>query len=494
MKWAMRPLLRRPLPPRSLRYQLLSRSLLILSGLLLLIGVLQYVFMSQFLYRNTATTVLGEIRALPPQAWNYFSESSGNNTTNNPLFGLNVPISTVAFISQTCQVQVLYQSTSHGPVPRLSRSAYQRALSAYQRGLSPAGNLTYQTHRNANGGEDLIVLVPGIVNGAPGLLQVTTPAGQLQSVLAQQLWIYAILALFALCGGVLSFLPVLRKTLVPLSNLVGTVRRINAGTLDERFSASPQAQTEVQMLSESFNDMLERLHTAFAAEREAKEKMRQFVADASHELRTPLTSIHGFLEVLLRGAAANPEQLQKSLHSLHGESQRMTKLVADLILLARLDREPTLQLERQPLDGVIREIEPHLRLLSGNRAVVFDVEEPVEAQVDRDRMKQVLLNLFQNAVHHTDPETGEIRVSLARDEGGVTLSVYDNGPGVSPEHQPHLFERFYRVDTARSRKDGGVGLGLAITKSIVEGHGGAIRYAAVPEGGASFHVWLPDAP
>ena len=85
-------------------------------------------------------------------------------------------------------------------------------------------------------------------------------------------------------------------------------------------------------------------------------------------------------------------------------------------------------------------------------------------------------------------------MSLARDEGGVTLSVYDNGPGVSPEHQPHLFERFYRVDTARSRKDGGVGLGLAITKSIVEGHGGAIRYAAVPEGGASFHVWLPDAP
>lgn len=483
--------MRRLLPPRSLRYQLLSRSLIILSGLLILIGILQYVFMSQFLYRNTAAAVLGEVRALPSQAWNYFSGPSGGDSSDNPLFGLNVPITTVAFINQpihhhTIHMLVLFQSANHGPVPRLARLAYQQAL------LS-GGGLVYQTHRNANGSEDLIVLFPGIVNGVPGLLQVTTPAGQLQSVLAQQLWIYIILAACALAGGVLSFLPVLQKTLIPLSSLVETVRRINAGTLDERFAASPQAQTEVQMLSASFNDMLERLHTSFAAEREAKEKMRQFVADASHELRTPLTSIHGFLEVLLRGAATNPEQLKKSLRSLLGESQRMNKLVEDLILLARLDQEPELELEEQSLDSVVSELEPQLRLLAGNRTVTFEVQQPISARCNRDKLKQVLLNLFQNAVQHTDPEQGSIRVSLCRRVQGAVLSVCDNGPGVAPEHQDRLFERFYRIDPSRSRRDGGVGLGLAITKSIVESHGGTIRYAAAMEGGAAFHVWLPDA-
>jgi two-component system OmpR family sensor kinase len=272
--------------------------------------------------------------------------------------------------------------------------------------------------------------------------------------------------------------------------MVNTAEQIHAGNLARRFPTR-QGQMEIDRLAESFNGMLERLEASFKAERETKEQMRRFIADASHELRTPLTSIHGFLEVLLRGAANQPGQLEKALKSMRGESERLNKLVHDLILLAKLDRTPHIELTKGSLDTVIWEMEPQLRILAGNRKLSFNIEPDMKCQYDTDSMKQVVLNLFNNAVQHTDPEKGHIRISLFRKNQGVQLSVQDNGPGISAAHLPHVFNRFYRSDSSRTRKYGGAGLGLSITKSIVDVHGGTISVESQEKEGCTFRVWLP---
>jgi two-component system OmpR family sensor kinase len=275
--------------------------------------------------------------------------------------------------------------------------------------------------------------------------------------------------------------------------MVRTVRRIDAGSLNERFPAT-QGQVEIDQLAHSFNGMLERLEASFEAEREAKEQMRRFIADASHELRTPLTSIHGFLEVLLRGAANNPEQLHRALKSMYGESERINKLVQDLLLLAKLDRSPTIRLEEGALDAVIRDMEPQLRLLAGERRVTFELEPNVNGRFDTDKMKQLVLNLFHNAVQHTDAAGGRIDILLRNSGDAMELVISDNGHGIPSEHLPHLFERFYRVDTSRVRKSGGAGLGLSISLSIVELHGGTIGVRSEEGRGTMFTVQLPRNP
>jgi two-component system, OmpR family, sensor kinase len=509
--------------PRSLRLQLLSRSLVILSGLLVLIGIFQYIIMSHFLYQNTATNIRNEIRSAPPHAWDQLlggnqtgspsptgqgqtaptqSADSQNSTATSgapvrenrgpgnargpgagqagdPFFSFN--ISSIAFVDTSGTFTSL-----HGAAPRLAQNQYQAALGSQLRRAS------YIIARDSTGKSQLIVLQPVATfgGGTIGVLQIGTSVSSLQRVLVQQLLIFIFLALIALIIGLFTFLPILRRTLVPLSRMVDTVSHINAGNLNERVAAS-HAQLEIELLSASFNAMLDRLEASFDAEREAKEKMRQFVADASHELRTPLTSIHGFLEVLLRGAATKPYQLEKALRSMHGESERIIKLVQDLLLLAQLDKEPNLALTIDRLDVVIADMEPQLRLLAGERHVDFALRARVETQFDRDKLKQVILNLFQNAVQHTDPQTGVISVHLTGDGTNVQLTVSDNGPGIPAAEQAKVFERFYRLDASRSRSHGGAGLGLAITKSIVESHGGTIACTSGEDGGTQFTVILP---
>jgi len=237
--------------------------------------------------------------------------------------------------------------------------------------------------------------------------------------------------------------------------------------------------------------MLERLEISFHNEREAKEQMRRFAADASHELRTPLTSIHGFLEVLLRGAADNKDQLNNALSSMHGESKRINKLVEDLLLLARMDGAPQLRVKNIMLGEIVAEMQPQLNVLAGNRKVTFDITYGIRGMYDPDKIKQVVLNLFHNAVQHTDSEQGKIHVSLHASNTQAELTVRDNGIGISAEHLPHIFDRFYRSDSSRTRKYGGSGLGLSITKSIVDAHGGEIKVKSKLGEGTAFMVTLP---
>ena len=175
---------------------------------------------------------------------------------------------------------------------------------------------------------------------------------------------------------------------------------------------------------------------------------------------------------------------------MHSESERLTKLVHDLLLLTKLDRTPHIELAEGLLDRVIREMEPQLRILAGSRRLDLYIESNMKCNYDRDKMKQVILNLFHNAVQHTDPEEGRIRISLSRKNSGVHLSVQDNGPGISDDHLPHVFDRFYRSDISRTRKYGGAGLGLSITKAIVAAHGGIINVESQEGKGCTFQIRL----
>ncbi|MFC7680622.1 sensor histidine kinase [Paenibacillus sp. GCM10028914] len=483
----------------SLRVQLLSRSLFVLALLLVLIGFLQYVLMKNAVYRSQADSMIAQLRSLPRDAWNIsgnFPEipRSGQGNINQEKEAINgkrplffFPDTSLAFIDDNGDFSNLQTTAGLSP-PQLTADTYRSLLSR----IKNREPVEYQVVKDSEGTEQLVVFLP---NGSPnhpnGLLQMGKNTEALQDVIMIQLATFIFLALLAMAGGVLLYLPILRKTLNPLNNMVEALERTDAGNLAERFPAQ-QGQEEIDRLAESFNSMLERLDSSFQAERESKEQMRRFIADASHELRTPLTSIHGFLEVLLRGAANHPEQLEAALRSMHGESKRMKKLIEDLLLLAKLDRAPELKLMDIQLEMLLKEMQPHLEMLAGERKLAFNLEEGTSCKCDPDKFKQVILNLFHNAVQHTDPEKGRIDISLSTRAGQAILTVKDNGPGIPADHLPHLFERFYRSDTSRSRKYGGSGLGLSITQSIVEAHGGTIEVDSKPHEGSTFRVAVPS--
>jgi two-component system, OmpR family, sensor kinase len=193
----------------------------------------------------------------------------------------------------------------------------------------------------------------------------------------------------------------------------------------------------------------------------------------------------------LRGAAPSPEQLNKAHTSMYGESKRINKLVHDLLQLAKLDRAPELRLASSDLAGIVDEMLPQLELLADQRRVIVEGDQEVIANLDQDKIKQVVLNLFHNAVQHSDTHSGRIRIAIERLEDDVVLAIEDNGTGIDSEHLPHLFDRFYRIDTSRARKFGGAGLGLSISRSIVELHGGTLTVDSQPGVGSVFTITIP---
>lgn len=526
--------------PRSLRYQLVIRSLLIMAALLFSIGVFQYWFMKNFLYKNTAETMYTQMNSVPrdlvgaepipdrkdkqnqrPDQKQSGSGYSGSGTEwetqpaappdnaaapesspspvqtktpgtdesmRRPYFFL--PDTSLAIVDINGNVTRLSEESGH-PLPSISKEQYAEIL---QEVRASSNKTNYWVVDSSNGsGQQLVVFRPTM--GAPGrvgdtFIQMSTHTSALDDTVLQQLLIFVVLSAAALLAGIGMYLPVIRKTLVPLSRMVSAVQRTDAGNLNERLPTG-QGQKEIDLLANSFNGMLKRLDDSFQAEREAKEQMVRFIADASHELRTPLTSIHGFLEVLLRGAMNKPEQLQSALTSMHGESKRINKLVEDLLLLAKLDRAPQLTFKDTSLDELIREMEPQLRMLAGKREILISTQPNVRGFYDPDKLKQVILNLFHNAVQHTDPESGRISLILAAHKDGAVISIRDNGSGIPEEHLPHVFDRFYRSESSRTRRSGGAGLGLSISKSLVEAHGGDIWVESKPGEGTVFSFRLP---
>jgi heavy metal sensor kinase len=274
------------------------------------------------------------------------------------------------------------------------------------------------------------------------------------------------------------------RALSPIDGLTRLARRISAEDLGQRLDLQ-LPNDEVGRLARTFDDMIARLDNAFR-------RQRQFTADASHELRTPLAAIKGQVEVTLskeRSAGGYREVLQ----AVNEEVDRLIRLVVSLLTLARADAgQIPLALEPVDLAELVAGAVEQVRPLASQRGVELSVASGPEVtlQADEDLLLQLLLNLLDNAVKYT--QSGG-RVTLAWDirGGQVELSVHDTGPGIPSEHLPHVFERFYRVDEARSRDAGGVGLGLSICRWIAEVHGGSISVESEAGKGSAFAVRLP---
>jgi two-component system OmpR family sensor kinase len=225
--------------------------------------------------------------------------------------------------------------------------------------------------------------------------------------------------------------------------------------------------------------MLAQIEAAFDAQAASERRLRRFVADASHELRTPLAAVRAYAELFGRGADRRPDDLERAMTGIGRESERMTVLVEDLLLLARLDEGRPLEREPVELDEVVTE--------AVDAAVAVDPDRPVDLEADpvvilgdRDRLRQVLDNLLSNVRAHTPPGS-PVRVRVGS----------ENGLGMTSEEAARVFERFYRSDSSRSRATGGVGLGLSIVAAVAEAHGGAVTAHSTPGDGATFRITFP---
>jgi len=273
------------------------------------------------------------------------------------------------------------------------------------------------------------------------------------------------------------------RALRPVSALTETARAIaNSRDFEDRVPVS-RRQDELGRLATTFNEMLASLEQAYAAQ-------QRFVSDASHELRAPMTAIQGNLELLEHRPQLPPGERQEAIGEAAREARRLSTLVADLLALARADAGVALRRERVELDRVLLETVGEARHQAGGQRVEVGVLQPAVVDGDPDRLKQLLLILLDNALKYT-PLPGRVTVELRRLETTVELVVEDSGVGISPEDLPHVFERFYRADPARSRDPGGTGLGLPIARWIARQHGGDVVLASQTGSGTIARVDLP---
>jgi two-component system OmpR family sensor kinase len=322
------------------------------------------------------------------------------------------------------------------------------------------------------------------------ILIVATSLRDVDGTLHRLLWIESLVTGLVLAGIVAVGLWVVRLSLRPLDAIGATAAAIAGGELSRRIERADD-RTEVGRLGLALNAMLAQIEAAFNAREASERKLRRFVADASHELRTPLTAVRAYAELFTRGAAARPDDLERSMTGITRESERMSLLVDDLLLLARLDEGRPLAREPVALDEVVTEAVDTARMVDPQRPL--DVElEPLDVVGDRERLRQIVDNLLANVRAHTPPGA-PVCVRLARADDHARVTVADRGPGMTEEQAAHVFERFYRADESRARASGGVGLGLSIVSAVAQAHGGSVSVESTPGVGSAFHIDIPLA-
>jgi len=329
-----------------------------------------------------------------------------------------------------------------------------------------------------------------------GTVVVAIPLDPLHHTLGRLVLIEVLVSIGVLGGvGALAWW-IVRRNLRPLDEMAATAGAIAGGDLSRRVETTDE-RTEVGQLGNALNTMLSGIEGAFAARAASEERLRRFLADASHELRTPLTSIRGYAELFDRGARDRPEDLATSMRHIREEANRMSTLVDDLLLLARLDHQRPLVLEHMDLTDIVTAAVDAARVSTPGRLITLEVPGPVPVVGDADRLRQVVDNLLANAVQHTpDPSPVDVRVST--EQGMACLEISDKGPGIPPAEQAHIFEPFHRADPTRARATGGAGLGLTIVSAIAHAHGGTVGVVSDPtsddgSAGTTFWVRIPQA-
>jgi signal transduction histidine kinase len=445
---------------------------------LLLFGMSVYLIMSYTLNANIDS-------ALKDAAYNIISQSRGIPSTGGlQLPRLDSPLTSVIFV-QAIRADGNVEAQNISFDEYLDPDTIKKLMADSNNTSSIE---TYSTYAHA-GKTPLRVLTLRLIGGESrtlfGYLQVAQPIDDIERAKS------GLLAALALVGGVGLFISaaagaaMARRALQPVDQITQTAVDIyRAEDLKQRVQVS-NTQDEVARLGMAFNEMLERLARLFRAQ-------QRLVADVSHELRTPLTVIRGNVDLMRAMKRCDDE----SLDAITKEAERMTRMVSNLLMLSQADvGQLPMSVKQLDLAGIIGDIERSANIMANGRVhIESSVCGELAVRGDADRIKQVLLNLVDNALKHT-PDGGTVSVVAdCVDEDGepqVQISVRDTGIGIPEADLPHVFERFYRVDKSRSRDLGGAGLGLAIAQSIVAAHGGKIEVHSKVGEGTSFDVWLP---
>jgi heavy metal sensor kinase len=324
-------------------------------------------------------------------------------------------------------------------------------------------------------------------DGSQFLIEVGAPYSQIEGVLRGLLLTFAfglpLIVAVAAGGGYL----LMRRALHPVDEIRQRAERITSRNLSERL---PVAHTgdELERLATALNSMIERLEESF-------HQVNRFSADASHELRTPLTILQGELEAMAQKGSNLPADVRDTIGSLLEETQRLAKIVESLLAISRLDAgEGRGRRERLDLAEMARTTVDQMRLLAEEKHISLDCDgtAAVEVEGDASRLKQIVVNLLDNAIKYT-AEGGVVSIHVTAHDDRAVLEVTDTGLGISASDLPHIFDRFYRADKARSRQMGGAGLGLSIVRSICSAHEGQVTVTSTEGSGSRFRVELPLA-
>ena len=342
---------------------------------------------------------------------------------------------------------------------------------------------SFYTVRLENG-EARAIERPAYISGRTVILRVFRDESGLHRTLQEILIGFALgvplAAVLAALGGYI----MAGRTLAPVSAMAEQVRQITSESLSQRLP-NPNPHDELGQMATVFNQTLQRLQDSFEA-------LRRFTADASHELRTPLTALRAVGEVTLRNSS-DPSALRETIGSMLEEAQRLNDLIDSLLALARVESGRTpLHLEAVPLDGLLSELRESVDVLAAEKQQTIELagEAGVIATADRRLTGQAVMNILHNAIRYS-PAGRTVRVRYFRREDRAIIEIADEGPGIAPEYHEKIFERFFRLDHARSRSEGGAGLGLAIARLSVEQQHGAIELESELGKGSRFRIVLP---
>jgi heavy metal sensor kinase len=353
--------------------------------------------------------------------------------------------------------------------------------------MPSAGAPLQRTQALPSGVALLMVDLPVTVSGTPYRIEMGAPASEMQTVMhglvvTLLLGLPVVLIIVSAGGYVL-----VRRSLMPVEDIRATAEKITFGNLSSRLPVAATGDA-LEHLSVTLNQMLARLEDAYL-------QVSRFSADASHELRTPLSIMRAELESIVQRESGLPEPLRERIGSLLEEAERLSHIAESLFAISRLDAgEANAMATTFDLAELVRTTTDQMLLLAEVKSIRVHVEaaHPVRVTGAAAKLKQVVVNLLDNAIKYT-PDGGRIVIAVTALQHKAVLSVADTGIGIAPEALPHVFERFYRADKARTREQGGAGLGLAIVRSICQAHSGSIDIESMENSGTICRVALPLA-
>jgi two-component system, OmpR family, sensor kinase len=451
----------------SLRDRLTLFNIILLGGLFIFFGVVAYVVVTVLLYDQIDTSLARTADQVIRQTRIDTSGEMGDIITPNLKLTSNIVVQIWDNRGLVDFSPVLSEVTDP-----LDRMGFAATLPSYR-------DVTFEQDLHLR-----VLSVPLVSESRHlGVVQVAANLDVVDSARRNLLSVLVFTTILGVAISALASQASVRQFLSPLATITSAADQINrADDLSRRVPYDGSSEDEIGQLVGAINQTLERLEVLFTSQ-------QRFIADVSHEFRTPLTVIKGNVDLMRRMHEVDSE----SLTSIDQEAGRLTRLVTDLLVLAKAEAG-SLPLTRSvvELDTLLMEVFNEMRVLAANKVQVRLTEiDQLQVTGDRDRLKQVFLNLVANAIQYT-PAGGEVFLSLSRSGDNAKLIVRDTGPGIPAEDMPYIFERFYRAEKSRTRSGTpGFGLGLSIAQWIVEQHGGKIEASSREGRGTTFAVWIP---